>query len=133
MAKNGWFMAFLPIFGTKNLKNDKSCEKPDFLFRKSISCSTIVQKEVWSSEQVFLPKNGFFPAILAKKRKNDDFWWFGLFLRSYKCEKMNISKKKNFIEGSPKSRFKIKPEMVGCWYGKKLIRFDWESLKTIFN
>ena len=67
-------MAFLPIFGTKNLKNDKSCEKPDFLFRKSISCSTIVQKEVWSSEQVFLPKNGFFPAMFAKKGKNDDFW-----------------------------------------------------------
>ena len=40
-----------------------------------------MKKELCSSEQVFLPKNGYFPVICVKKWKNDHFWCFGLCLR----------------------------------------------------
>ena len=76
VGKNRWFSPFLAFLETKKLRNSNSCQKCDFLFGKLIFCATIIKIEVWSSEQLFLPENAFFPVIWAKKIENDGFLVF---------------------------------------------------------
>ena len=67
-------MAFLPIFGTENLKNDKTCERPDFLFRKTIPCNMFEKKCIvgppdWRFKY-------FFPLYIQTNGKMNIFFVF---------------------------------------------------------
>ena len=79
MAKNGWFMAFLPIFGTENLKNDKTCERPDFLFRKTIPCTTICSKKNAYRVSLIGDLRLFSPLYMQKDGKMTISGLFGYF------------------------------------------------------